>query len=103
MSSQKALLTGQAKGHHLWNAAKVVSDYLEKEGHSLVKDRNILELGAGGALPSIVSAIHGAAAVVITDYPDTDLIDNIRQNVSSCPLIREKCRVHVEVTFVAFS
>lgn len=59
----------------------------------------MLELGAGGALTGIVAALNGASKVrirnsdvyitfiltidqvVLTDYPDADLIENIRYNV----------------------
>ncbi|KAJ2326196.1 Protein N-terminal and lysine N-methyltransferase efm7, partial [Coemansia sp. RSA 2681] len=46
-----------------------------------VQDKTVLELGAAGALPSLVSACNGASRVVITDYPDHDLVENIRRNV----------------------
>ncbi|KAG2018773.1 hypothetical protein CC2G_008164 [Coprinopsis cinerea AmutBmut pab1-1] len=49
----------------------------------MYKDKNVLELGAGGALPSLVTAKNGAGAVVITDYPDKSLIENIDYNVQS--------------------
>ncbi|EGE01413.1 nicotinamide N-methyltransferase Nnt1 [Trichophyton equinum CBS 127.97] len=35
-------------------------------------------------LPSIICAIMGAKTVVVTDYPDHDLIDNMRINASAC-------------------
>lgn len=41
----------------------------------------MLELGAGGALPSLVASLCGARQVVITDYPDGPLIENITRNV----------------------
>lgn len=44
----------------------------------------MLEFGAGAGLPSLVSALHGARAVIVTDYPDADLIDNLRYNVAAC-------------------
>ncbi|KAI9734577.1 MAG: nicotinamide n-methyltransferase [Cirrosporium novae-zelandiae] len=75
-----ALLTGR-EGHYLWNAGKVIADYLEQRGSELVKGKTILELGAGAGLPSIVCALKGARKVVITDYPDPDLIANLRENV----------------------
>ena len=40
----------------------------------------MLELGAGSGLPSLVAAWHRAACVVITDYPDENLISNISEN-----------------------
>lgn len=39
-------------------------------------------MGAGGALPSIISYHNGAKKVVVTDYPDADLIENITYNVN---------------------
>ncbi|KAH6908819.1 nicotinamide N-methyltransferase [Coprinopsis sp. MPI-PUGE-AT-0042] len=67
-------------GHYLWNAARSFATYLD-EHSDIYKDRNVLELGAGGALPSLVAAKNDAQFVVITDYPDTSLIDNIEYNV----------------------
>ncbi|PVV05313.1 hypothetical protein BB560_000170, partial [Smittium megazygosporum] len=69
-------------GHYLWNAAKVLVDYLIKNPE-LVKDKNILELGAGGGVPSLVSIGLGAKKVVLTDYPDSQLVDNIKHNVET--------------------
>lgn len=66
--------------HHLWNASKVFASLFDKTP-SLVKNKYILELGAGGALPSLVAALNGATKVVVTDYPDKELIDNIQYNV----------------------
>ncbi|PIA16456.1 hypothetical protein COEREDRAFT_81136 [Coemansia reversa NRRL 1564] len=67
-------------GHHLWNAAKEFANYLDKN-RELVANKSVLELGAAGALPSLVAAFNGAHRVVITDYPDPDLMANIRRNV----------------------
>lgn len=66
--------------HHLWNASKVFASLFDTTP-SLVQDKYILELGAGGALPSLVASLNGAASVVVTDYPDKELIDNIQYNV----------------------
>jgi len=52
----------------------------------------VLELGAGGALPGIVSALLGARKVVLTDYPDPSLLDNISYNVAeNIPQERRSC------------
>ncbi|KAG8768381.1 glycoside hydrolase 15 protein [Ceratobasidium sp. 428] len=66
---------------HLWNAAIVLADFLDARSADLCQDKRVLELGAGGALPSLVAALCGARQVVITDYPDGPLIDNIKRNV----------------------
>ncbi len=47
----------------------------------MVRDRTVLEFGAGAGLPSLVCAIKGAKKVVVTDYPDEDLIENLRYNI----------------------
>ncbi|KAF9586706.1 nicotinamide n-methyltransferase [Lunasporangiospora selenospora] len=66
-------------GHHLWNAAKVFASYLDSHPEYSL-NKSILELGAGAALPSFIAAVNGASKVVITDYPDQDLISNIEFN-----------------------
>jgi nicotinamide N-methyltransferase len=73
-------------GHHLWNAGRIISTYFEKN-RSLVAGKTVLELGAGAGLPSLVSAILGASKVVVTDYPDVDLIQNLQYNIDHCPLL----------------
>ncbi|KAJ2491868.1 Protein N-terminal and lysine N-methyltransferase efm7 [Coemansia sp. RSA 2050] len=69
-------------GHYLWNAAKVFANYLDEHKH-IVDGKSVLELGAAGALPSLVSACNSASRIVITDYPDHDLVENIRRNVKA--------------------
>ncbi|KAJ3505001.1 hypothetical protein NMY22_g17734 [Coprinellus aureogranulatus] len=68
-------------GHHLWNAARSFASYLDANP-SLYQSLNVLELGAGGALPSLVVAKNNAGLVVVTDYPDDSLIDNIQWNIA---------------------
>ena len=46
----------------------------------------MLELGAGAGLPSIVANMLGAERVVVTDYPDAELIENLEWNIkNNCP------------------
>ena len=66
-----------------------MSRHIEKNV-SLVKDKNVLEFGAGAGLPSLVSGILGASKVVITDYPDADLVENIQFNIDHCNLLPDK-------------
>lgn len=68
-------------GHLLWNAGIFTADYLDKNAEELVKGKDILELGAAAALPSIICGYNGAKTVVCTDYPDVELIENIKYNV----------------------
>lgn len=68
-------------GHLLWNAGQVIARYIEDDADHVVKDKNVLELGAGAGLPSLICAIHGARRVIVTDYPDVDLIENLQHNI----------------------
>ena len=50
----------------------------------MVQNKTVLELGAGAGLPSLVCAINGARAVVVTDYPDPELVENLQLNIRGC-------------------
>jgi nicotinamide N-methyltransferase len=55
-----------------------------------------LEIGAAAGVPSIVSAVKGARTVVMTDYPDPDLVENMRYNASlSAPIIPSSSSLYV--------
>ncbi|EGC47793.1 nicotinamide N-methyltransferase Nnt1 [Histoplasma capsulatum var. duboisii H88] len=71
-------------GFLLWNAGKTSADYLEDRAREWVEKKDVLELGAGAGLPSLVCAILGARTVVVTDYPDPDLVENMRINAQAC-------------------
>lgn len=68
-------------GHLLWNAGKYTANYLDEHSEELVKGKKVLELGAAAGLPSLVCAVNGASKVIVTDYPDADLISHIQYNV----------------------
>ncbi len=65
---------------HRWNASRSFASFLDRT--RLCQHRAVLELGAGGALPSIIAALTGATRVVVTDYPDSPLLDNIQFNIT---------------------
>ncbi|KAH6585465.1 hypothetical protein BASA61_006812 [Batrachochytrium salamandrivorans] len=48
--------------HWLWNAGKSMTNYLDKH-KEMVSGKNVLELGAAAALPTIISALNGATKV----------------------------------------
>jgi EEF1A N-terminal glycine/lysine methyltransferase len=50
----------------------------------LIKGKSVLELGAGAGLPSLACTLLGAQTVVTSDYPDPDLIENLRYNIDRC-------------------
>ncbi|KAI9715365.1 MAG: hypothetical protein M1812_006010 [Candelaria pacifica] len=83
-------------GHLLWNAGRVISEYIEEHVDDLAKGKNILEFGAGAGLPSLVCALRGARRVVITDYPDPDLIENLRCNISNTVQTADSGRISAE-------
>ncbi|RXW12332.1 hypothetical protein EST38_g13520, partial [Candolleomyces aberdarensis] len=78
-------------GHYLWNAARSFATYLD-EHRDLYENRNVLELGAAGALPSLVAGKNNARLVVSTDYPDAALIKNIEQNIKTNLTLEEQDR-----------
>jgi nicotinamide N-methyltransferase len=75
-------------GHHLWNAGRVIAHYLE-ENPVLVATKTVLELGAGAGLPGLVCGTLGSRKVVVSDYPDPELVSNLWLNIDQCPLFRE--------------
>lgn len=68
-------------GHILTHACLYLAKYLETNADKVVKDKTILEVGAGGGLPSILTAHLNAEYVVCTDYPDPELITNLQKNI----------------------
>jgi predicted nicotinamide N-methyase len=60
----------------IWPGARCLVDHLLAHP-ALYRDKDVLELGAGGALPGLVVAADGARWVVITDYPAPGVIENI--------------------------
>ncbi|OAL44619.1 hypothetical protein IQ07DRAFT_245050 [Pyrenochaeta sp. DS3sAY3a] len=83
-------------GHYLWNAGRTVSAYLEERSNELVKDRTVLELGAGAGLPSLVCSLNGASQTLVTDYPDADLIENLRYNIEHCDLLPKSPKISAD-------
>lgn len=57
-----------------------------------MRDKTVLEIGAAAGVPSIVSAVLGARCTVMTDYPDPDLVGNMRYNAE----LSGQTALHVE-------
>ncbi|GMM33178.1 S-adenosylmethionine-dependent methyltransferase [Saccharomycopsis crataegensis] len=66
-------------GHLLWNAGRFTAQYLDSHPE-LIKGKKILELGAAGGLPSLICSLNEPKKVISTDYPDLDLVNNIKIN-----------------------
>ena len=78
-------------GEYVYNAARVLADKMDS-GEILVKDKRVLELGAGAGLPGLVAALNGASHSLITDYKDEDLIRVINLNVDSLAPFTQTCK-----------
>ncbi|XP_025904875.1 protein N-lysine methyltransferase METTL21A isoform X2 [Nothoprocta perdicaria] len=76
----------------VWDAAVVLSTFLEA-GSIDLRDRHVLELGAGTGLPGIVAALLGAR-VTLTDRADAlELLEaNVRDNLPPEALPRAAVR-----------
>lgn len=74
------------EAHHLWNGARVLSDFFQAHP-DVVQGKTVLELGAAAGLPSIMAAVLGAERVVMTDYPDADIVEVMRKNIDECELL----------------
>lgn len=89
-------------GNYLWNSGVLLANQIEKTltGDSVLEpfsEKTVLELGAGSALPSLVACLDGAKHVVVTDYPDSELLENIKDNVDKNIPQSERHRITVMV------
>lgn len=83
-------------GHLLWNAGVYTADYIERHAKEDITEKKIVEFGAASALPSLLCSLNGAAKVLCTDYPDADLLGNIRYNVDHLGYKAAKDIIEVE-------
>lgn len=67
-------------GLTLWRAAPILCNYLILNSELYVKNKVVLELGAGLGLCSILTAILGASTVIISDG-DSISLSNMRENI----------------------
>jgi nicotinamide N-methyltransferase len=76
----------------VWVSAIFLADHITKISKSKPAKFNILELGAGAGLPSIVAAkAYPDAQVIVSDYPDDMLISTIAANVKNAN-VEANCR-----------
>ncbi|TCD65221.1 hypothetical protein EIP91_002968 [Steccherinum ochraceum] len=82
---------------HLFSPSLLLAEQIER-GVIPVSGQSVLELGSGCALPSLLCAIspQPASTVVITDYPDDTIMNNLKSNVSRNELhFTSACNVRV--------
>ena len=86
-----SLADPQAEGHrllfshHLWNAGLQLAEFIDDGGVGgcewEVTGQKVLEMGAGTGLAGLLAALRGANEVVLTDYPASEVLANLRANV----------------------
>lgn len=70
-----------------WNASRAFASYLDAH-RELYRDRSVLELGAGGGLPGLVTAKNGAKSVGKQKYLPASILIEISIVRSSLQIIR---------------
>ncbi|KAI0764557.1 hypothetical protein BD413DRAFT_615682 [Trametes elegans] len=81
---------------HLFSPSLLLAELIER-GIISLGGKTVVELGAGCALPSLLSAtlFEPPLLTVITDYPDDTIMKNLSNNVErNRPHYNEKCTVH---------
>lgn len=81
-------------GLRVWDASLHLAYFLSTEGTSLVRDKAILELGAGTGLLSILCAGPLLAARVISTDGDADVVESIECNTELNVHLREPGQKH---------
>lgn len=71
----------------IWPAAKAMADFLEAE-LPYIKNKRVIEIGAGVGLPSFTIAKH-AAEIIISDYA-TEAVELIEKNIEHLGLTNTK-------------
>jgi nicotinamide N-methyltransferase len=75
-------------GDKLWEAGKIMASVIKSREFGVdVSSKTVVEFGSGAGLSSICCAVSGASRVVATDYPDSDLLDNLAFNCAKYPAI----------------
>jgi predicted nicotinamide N-methyase len=78
-------------GMLLWGASVTLSQWLIRYHPEIVRDKTVMELGCGGAVPSMVSYHLGASRVLSTDFRQATL-DHVRYHAD-----QNKCSLDVEL------
>jgi len=80
-------------GLNVWDGALLLARYLEKRP-DIVRDKTVLELGAGCGLVGIASGVLGAKDVVMTDLPYALPLmrENVARNEAAWKVATRPCR-----------
>ena len=71
---------GTLFAHQVWSGSRLLAQYV-LDHPQLVQNMSTIEFGAGTALPSLAALKNGSKFTVITDYPDEDMLQAIRETV----------------------
>ena len=63
----------------IWPGAVITADYLANNSDEYCCGKRVLELGAGASLPSLVCGKLRCDKLVISDYPDDNILNNIKE------------------------
>ncbi|KAG2008440.1 hypothetical protein CC2G_013872 [Coprinopsis cinerea AmutBmut pab1-1] len=82
LTPQTQLKANTLLADHLFSPSIYLAERIEQSLLD-VRGKNVLELGAGVALPSLLLSIspNPPALLVVTDYPDDSILKNLEQNV----------------------
>lgn len=72
---------GTLFAHRVWSGSIYLSEFLSKNASTYIKNKSTIEFGAGTALPSLVALALGSSVSIITDYPDKEVIQTIKETV----------------------
>lgn len=69
-------------GHLLWNAGLFTANFIDQHPE-YVTGKRVFEFGSAAALPSLLSCLNDAEVVIASDYPEPQLLNNIKYNVEN--------------------
>ncbi|KAL7577579.1 hypothetical protein ACA910_015107 [Epithemia clementina (nom. ined.)] len=90
---------GTLFAHQVWSGSRLLAQYI-LDHPGLVQDKSTIEFGAGTALPSLAALKSGSRFSMITDYPDEEMLQSIRETVGhnwytlGDRLVEERVAVH---------
>ncbi|KAF8162447.1 hypothetical protein K438DRAFT_1618334 [Mycena galopus ATCC 62051] len=82
-------------GDHLFSPGLFLAERIER-GLLPAHELKVIELGAGGALPSLLLSTRSTppTTIVVTDYPDPGILENLVRNVErNSHLVSHGCNV----------
>jgi predicted nicotinamide N-methyase len=79
------LAAGSNVGLRTWDACLRLAYYLTTEGQSLIKDKAIIELGAGTGMLSILCANHLQADIVLATDGLPEIVTSMEHNIELNP------------------